>query len=946
MLKISKLTCEYQEYLLGTDIKRPRFSWQLLSDKKETKQRTYRIKVSLDPSFEKIIWDTGEFTSEQSILIPYKGIPLKSFTRYFYKVKASDNHGDTSDWSSVQWFETAFLDDASWSAKWIAPKNQETLEEVFALRNELKVNGSVKSARVYMTSLGLYQLHINGNRIGDALLTPGWTSYQKRLQYQTYDVTDVLVQGENAIGIELSEGWYKGMGFDGRYEYGDDLAALFELHVEYEDGQKEVFISDENWKSGHSAIVSAGIYNGETYDARLKSNWSEPGFNDSDWQEVDILEPTTTTLVAQESEPVRVTETVKPIKYLLTPKGEKVLDMGQNMVGRMRFSVSAPEGTKITLSHAEVLDKDGNFYTENLRTAKQQIVYIAKGDGVEIYAPTFTFMGFRYVKVEGFPGNELPLDNFIGEVFHTDMERTGEFITDNLLVNRLHENIVWGQRGNFVDVPTDCPQRNERLGWTGDAQVFVGTALFNYNGASFFKKWLHDLKVDQKADGQVPYVIPNIIGANTFATGWSDAATVIPWTVYQVYGDKDLLENQYESMKAWVEKVRSMSENGTIWKTKIQFGDWLSLDGDPNSPMGATPNPLLAACYHAYSTKIVANAARVLGYEDDVKEYESLYERIADDFQNEFVTANGTIIGGTQTSYVVPLAFNLIKGEQATRAAHELHRMIVENNYHLTTGFLGTPFLLKVLSDHGYHETALRLLLQEDYPSWLYQVKQGATTIWERWNSMNPDGSFNDSGMTSFNHYAYGAIGEWMHTYLAGISADASVPGYKKINIAPKIHHLGVNHVKATLHTGYGKVASEWKILDDVVTLTVSIPVNTEAFVQLPEGAEQIKLDGSEITEKQIDLGSGDYSIRFTLPQLKKRVFTENSVIGELIYYPEAKAILEESLTNFMNGTVPAHVAFHMVKGMTFKEFRATPETYLTNEQVDNMLAEINKLYS
>ncbi|WP_100407594.1 alpha-L-rhamnosidase [Bacillus solitudinis] len=943
MLTVCKLTCEYQTVLLGTDIANPRFSWQCKSDKRNTKQRTFHVMVATDPEFNSIMWDTGEINSNQSTHITYAGEPLKSFTRYFYKVKISDNHGHYSEWCAVNWFETAFLNDEAWKAKWITPKKQEVAEEIFALRQVISVKEEIHSARVYITSLGLYQLNMNGRIIGDALLTPGWTSYHHRLQYQTYDVTKNLAKGNNALGILLSEGWYKGMGFDGRYEYGKNLSALMELHVVYQDGKKEIFTSNEEWKSGKSAFLSASIYNGESYDARLETKWSEPEFNDQDWEFVDCSLVPSGKLVAQENEPVLVTETIKPINYIVTPEGDKVLDMGQNMVGRMRLRVTAPEGTKIVLKHAEVLDKEGNFYTENLRIAKQEVTYITKGEGEENYAPTFTFQGFRYVKVVGFPSEDLPLGQFVGEVIHSDMERTGTFSTDNELVNQLHSNVVWGQRGNFVDVPTDCPQRNERLGWTGDAQVFIGTALYNYQGASFFKKWLADLRVDQKPDGQIPFVIPDIIPGDQVASGWNDAATLIPWTVYQVYGDKQLLAEQYESMKAYVEKVRSLATNETVWEAKIQFGDWLALDGDPHSPVGATPIPLIATAYHAYSTHILAKTADVLGFETDAKEYFALYERIVADFQAEFTTPTGNIIGGTQTSYIIPLAFQLLKGDAAKKAAHELHRMIVANDYHLTTGFLGTPHLCSVLSKYGYHETALRLLLQENYPSWLYEVKSGATTIWERWNSINPDGTFNDSGMTSFNHYAYGAVAEWMHRTIAGISLDETVPGYKKITIKPIISPLGMKQVKASYETMYGEVRSEWKLEGEKVTLNVVIPENTEATIILPAQAQTITVDGDGVTGFEFSLGSGEYLFSFLLLNVNKKMFTNESVLGELIYYPEAKAILEEYLTNVMHGEMPPHVAFQMMKGMTFKECKVTPETGIPSVKVDEILKRINE---
>ncbi|MBU7592721.1 alpha-L-rhamnosidase [Metabacillus halosaccharovorans] len=944
MLKISNPTCEYQPCLLGIDITKPRFSWMSESDKRNTIQASYQIMVAEDNQFKKIVWDSGELSSDQSTHIKYNGESLKSFTRYFYKVRISDQFGRYSEWSMTNWFETAFLEGDDWKAKWITPKKQGVEEEVFALRNTLTLKDDILSARVYVTSLGIYQLYINGTEIGDALLTPGWTSYHHRLQYQTYDVTNNLAKGSNALGILLSEGWFKGMGFDKPYKYGENLSALLELHVVYQDGKKEIFTSNEEWKSGESAFVAASIYNGETYDARLENNWSEPDFRDESWEPVDCSFKPDAKLVAQQNELVRVTETITPIEYIVTPKGEKVLDMGQNMVGRMRMRVTSPKGTKITLKHAEVLDKDGNFYTENLRTAKQEVIYITKGDGEETYAPTFTFQGFRYVKVEGYPSKDLSLDDFTGEVIHSDMERTGEFITDNELINRLHSNVVWGQRGNFVDVPTDCPQRNERLGWTGDAQVFIGTALYNYQGASFFKKWLLDLKADQKPDGQVPFVIPDIIPGNQVASGWNDAATIIPWTLYQVYGDKQILEDQYESMKAWVEKVRSLATNETVWKAKIQFGDWLALDGDPHSPVGATPIPLIATAYHAYSTHILAKAASVLGFEKDADEYIALYEKIVADFQAEFTTATGNVIGGTQTSYIIPLAFNLLKGDAARKAAHELHRMIVANDYHLTTGFLGTPHLCSVLSKYGYHETALRLLLQDEYPSWLFEVKNGATTIWERWNSMNPDGTFNDSGMTSFNHYAYGAVAEWMHNTIAGISFDETTPGYKKFTIAPKISPLGMTEVKASYKSLYGEVVSEWKLNENEITLKVTVPVNTEADVILPAHASNITLDGDGKQQSTFTLGSGNYFFMFQLDQVTQKVFTNESVLGEVIYYPEAKAIVESYLTNFMHGEMPPHVAFQLMKGMTFGECKVTPETGITSNQVDEILEKINKI--
>lgn len=937
MLIINKLTCEYRNQVLGIDTKTPKFSWQIESDRKQTKQQTYQIKVALDPECKQLVWDSGIITSDQSQHLIYEGEALQSCTRYYYKVRIEDTHGRLSQWSEVHWWETAFLEAPLPKAKWIAPKDQSEKSKVFTLQKVWTITNEVDFARAYITALGLYELRINGIKVGDQLLTPGWTSYHHRVQYQTYDISTLLKVGENILTIYLAEGWYKGMGFEEPYEYGKNLAALLEMHITYKQGSEEIIKTDETWKELQGPFKTATIYNGETYDARIQEN-------DSNRKDIQCLEEPKVTLVAQVNEPVRVTQSLKPVAILQTPKGETVLDMGQNMVGRIKMTVRAPKGTEICLSYGEVLDKEGNFYRENLREAKQQAVYITQGQGIETYAPTFTFYGFRYVKVEGYPKEQLDIESFIGEVIHSDMKKAGTLVTDNPLINQLYQNVIWGQRGNFVDIPTDCPQRNERLGWTGDAQVFIKTALYNYEGALFFKKWLTDLKLDQADDGSVPFVVPNILPEKTFGSGWSDAATVIPWTLYQMYGDKEILANQYQSMKAWVEKVRSLATRGTLWETKIQFGDWLSLDGDPNLPIGATPIPIIATAYHARSTKILAKAAKVLGYEEEARIYNNLVQQIVADFQAEFVTPNGHILGATQTSYILPLAFDLLTAEMAKKAASELHRMIVANDYHLTTGFLGTPHLCSVLSKHGYHETALRLLLQEEYPSWLYQVKQGATTIWERWNSLNPDGTFNDSGMTSFNHYAYGSIAQWLYSTLAGISYDEKEPGFKNAIIAPKIYDLGIREVKSTYETLYGLLSSEWSLDNNEATLKVCIPVNTKATVKLPSFATNIQLDQQAVTKKIFCLGSGEYKFTFHTGRIFQHQFTDSNVVGELKYLPKAKSLLTSRLTSFVNGQMPPHIAYEMIKGLTFKECKVSPEIGLTPQEIDELLVEINQL--
>nr|AYQ73063.1 alpha-L-rhamnosidase [Cohnella candidum] len=836
------LTAEYRSQLLGTDVKRPRISWKLKSDRKGTLQTAYRIQVAEgDADFESSIWDSGRVASEESVLIPYAGPEPSSRTRYFYRVKVWDQFGRESEWSEIDWWETALLSAEEWQAHWISPESQAidpTAEPAFLLRKSFDLSrGDIVSARIYATAAGVYELYLNGAKVGDEELAPGWTSYNKRIQYQIYDVTALLREGGNALGAMVANGWYKGrLGWENKSNhYGDRRAVLVQMHIRHRDGSETVIASDESWKAATGPVLFSELYDGETYDARLeRKGWSEAAFEESSWSSTELLDLSYSRLVAQENVPTRVTEIMKPVSVIRTPEGDTVLDMGQNMVGRIRLSIQAPEGTKITLTHAEVLDKHGNFYRGNIRTAKQTVVYIAKGEGVETYAPHFTFQGFRYVKVEGFPDqiNGLPLEAFEGEVIHSDMQKTGVFECSDDRVNQLQRNIVWGQRGNFLDVPTDCPQRDERLGWTGDAQVFAATALFNYNGAPFFTKWLRDLKADQLSDGSVPFVVPNILqGYNSAA--WSDAATVIPWALYFSYGDKRILAEQYGSMKAWVDFIRNQGEHEHIWNTGFHFGDWLALDAKEGSYMGATPNHMVTAAYFALSTRIVRDAARLLGHEEDAVYYGELAERIAAAYRDEFITPNGRVAAQTQTAHVIALVFDLVEPKDRQRIARDLNEMIVDNDYHLTTGFVGTPFLCFALSDNGYHETAVKLLLQQTYPSWLYSVSKGATTIWEHWDGIKPDGSFWSDDMNSFNHYAYGAVGDWMYRKIAGFAPDARGPGYKKIRIEPDYTGGRLQYARVSYETMYGTAKTEWTFIGDKIELTAEIPANTTAFILL-----------------------------------------------------------------------------------------------------------------
>jgi alpha-L-rhamnosidase len=879
-LIVTQLTCEYRINPVGIDTAKPRLSWKLVSPRRGVKQTAYQIQVAADDNFHNnaFIWDSGKVATDQSVLIPYGGPALESRSRYVYRVQVWNDQGNSSGWSEAAYWETGLLSTTEWTASWITtvePRNKDVEEPADLFRKAFEINRQVKKATIYATALGLYELSLNGSRVSDDLFTPGWTSYTKRLQYQTYDVTALLHSGGNTLGMMVADGWYKGnLGWtEQRNCFGSERAALLQLHIAFEDGGEHVITTDESWTASVGPIQMSELYHGETYDARLeKQGWDTYGYDDKEWNGTALYDHSKEQLVAQENAPARIVEQLQPIGIIQTPAGDTVLDMGQNMVGWIRFSVTGEAGTTIKLQHAEVLDKEGNFYIGNLRKAKQTNVYICKGEGKESYEPRFTFQGFRYVKVEGYPGEVLP-EHFTGCVITTDLETTGQFECSNPLINQLQHNIVWGQIGNFLDVPTDCPQRDERLGWTGDAQVFIRTSAFNRNVAPFFTKWVRDLKADQFPDGGVPHVIPDVLPGINSSSAWGDAAVICPWTLYLCYGDKRILEEQYDSMKGWVEYIRNQGDNPYLWNSGFHFGDWLGLDAKEGSYTGSTPKELIASAYYAYSTNLLAQTAEVLGKAEDAAAYRSLFTKVKEHFRNEFITPSGRICASTQTATVLALMFELVEGEQKIRIIQTLVELIKEQDYHLTTGFVGTPYLCHVLSENGHHDVALKLALQESFPSWLYPVTQGATTIWEHWDGVKADGTFWSDNMNSFNHYAYGAIGDWLYQVVAGIDTDHQEAGYKLIKIRPRIGE-GFNYAKATLESMYGEIHSGWEINDNGRwTANLSIPANTTGEVFFPNVRLDALLEGSQsifeadgiYTHKQtfdgvtLTLGSGSY---------------------------------------------------------------------------------------
>jgi alpha-L-rhamnosidase len=851
-ISVSGLTVENLVNPVGIESTSPRFSWKLKSPARSVTQSAYEIKVAGDVASlsKKPIWSTGKVLSDQSVWIPYDGTALQSGEKYFWQVRVWDNTGKPSAWSAPSFWQMGLLNVGDWKASWI--QASDPASDVSPLfRKSFSINKKIARATAYVTAQGLYEASINGKRIGDAYLTPGWTSYNQRLQYQQYDVTNMLTTGANAAGAMLGNGWYRGfIGFGGqRNYYGNELALLFQVEITYADGSRETIISDGSWKTSTGGVLTSEIYHGETIDARKEqTGWALAGYDDSGWATAKVKNDNKVNLVATYNEPIRKHEQFSPVKIFTTPKGEKVIDFGQNLVGWVTVLANGKAGDKITLSHAEVLDKAGNFYIANLRPAKQQNVYILKGGQPESFEPHFTFQGFRYVKVEGYPGDLIP-GHFKAVALYSDMKPTGQFTSSNTLINQLQHNIQWGQRGNFLDVPTDCPQRDERLGWTGDAQAFSRTAAYNFDVHNFFSKWLKDIALDQ-VDGSVPFVVPNVLGKGASGSaGWADAATIIPWNMYLAYGDDKILRDQYASMKAWVGFMERNSAND-LWNKGFHFGDWLFYrpfdDNDGRSAV--TDKYLIAQCFFAHSTELVLKTAKVLKEEDDVRKYSDLLKRVKDAFMKEYVTSNGRLVSGTQTAYVLALNFDMLPESLRPDVARKLVDNIKSYGNHLTTGFLGTPYLCHVLSRFGYPDVAYTLLMQETYPSWLYPVKMGATTIWERWDGIKPDSTFQTPGMNSFNHYAYGAIGDWMYRSVAGIDLDESKPGYKSIIIKPTIGG-GLTNASSEIETIYGKVSSSWNDDAGKTSVSINIPPNTTASIYLPaDGADQITESGKPVS--------------------------------------------------------------------------------------------------
>ena len=887
---VTGLRFEHLRESIGIGTNTPRLSWIVQSTTQDWHQSAYEIEAFGVNG--QLKGQTHKVSSDQSVLVPWPFDPLESRQSLSLRVRVWGGDGQVSAWSDSAVVEAGLLQRTDWTARFITPDwDEDTTRQQPSpyLRYTFEVRSGVKSARLYITALGVYEPQLNGTVVGDHVLAPGWTSYHDRLRYQTFDVTGYLLEGQNAIGAILGDGWYRGrigFGAGNRNRWGDRLALLAQLEIQYEDGSREMIGTDESWRASTGPILSTGIYEGETYDARLEQpGWSVAGFDDQKWSGVRTVEQDFGVLISPVGPPVRRIEWMDPVSVFQSPAGKTLVDFGQNLVGWLRLTIPEGDaGQTITLRHAEVLE-NGELCTRPLRHAEATDRYRMSGKGGETWEPHFTFHGFRYAEVDGWPG-QLQAADLQAVVIHSDMERTGWFECSNSQINRLHDNTLWSMRGNFVDLPTDCPQRDERLGWTGDLQVFSPTASFLFDVSGFLQSWLADVAAEQKKlDGIVPPVVPNALGEGFAAAAWGDAAVVVPWVLYQRFGDAKILETQFESMHSWVDHISKVAGENRLWDSGFQFGDWLDPTAPPDNPAKArTDKNIVATAYFARSAQMVAWAAGILGLEDQKAHYQALADEVRNAFTREYVTPAGRLMSDAETAYALAIAFELLpSADQVQAAGKRLKDLVLEGGYHIRTGFVGTPLMCDALSTTGNLRAAYGLLMQRDCPSWLYPVTMGATTIWERWDSMLPDGSINPGEMTSFNHYALGAVADWIHRFIGGLAP--AEPGYRRMEIHPRPGG-GLTNARARHQTPYGLAESSWKIDGGTIEVDVLIPANTTAQVILPGSGKE-----------PFEVGSGSYhwSYAYTDPDARGPL-SVNDPIGEIVGSPEAMAAVTKTL--------------------------------------------------
>jgi alpha-L-rhamnosidase len=810
---VARLTVEHRDPL-GIGTPAPRLSWSTVVGTAGWRQAAAELEIDGERS---------TIEGPASVLVAWPAAPLRSRERRTVRVRVHGTDGSRSGWSDPVVLEAGLLEVTDWRAVFVAPEVPD--EGGALLRTAFDLTAPVVQARLHATSLGVHQLELNGRPVGDRVLEPGWTSYAHRLNYGTHDVTDLLVPGTNSLVATLAEGWYRGrLGWDGgrRAIYGDQLALLAQLEITTADGERQVVATDASWRWAHGPLTFASIYDGEHHDARI-----EP----TGWRPVTLVERDLSTLTARSGPPVRRTEERSPIATWTAPSGRTIFDFGQNLVGRLRITVDGPAGAEVVLRHAEILE-DGELCTEPLRLAAATDRYVLSGEGTTAWEPDFTYHGFRYADVEG----PVP-ESVRAVVLHSDVRRTGWFECSDERVNRLHENVVWSMRGNFLDIPTDCPQRDERLGWTGDLTVFAPAACFLHDVAGFLSSWLADLALEQDPDRGVPFVVPNVSADDLWigTAVWSDAAVVVPWTLYERYGDVGILRAQYPSMRSWVDLVIRAAGPDRHWEWPFQFGDWLDPAAPPEDPAaGRTDRHLVANAWFCHSVDLLARTSELLGEVDDAAAYRTVRDEAVASFARHFVRADGRLTSDSQTAYALAIRFGLVAGTERDAAGRRLAQLVREAGDRIGTGFAGTPLLCDALCDAGEVDTAYRLLLQTEAPSWLHPVVLGATTIWERWDGLRPDGTRNPGEMNSFNHYALGAVADWLHRRVAGLAP--AEPGYHRLEIAP-LPGPGLDWARARHDTPYGVAEAGWERDGGQIRVFAVVPPNTSATIIPPDGS-------------------------------------------------------------------------------------------------------------
>ena len=920
-IKVTDLKCEYLTDPLGIDIKTPRLSWKLVAladNVYNKKQGAYQVLAASDP--EKLsesdadLWNSGKVTSGENAQIVYQGEPLVSGQECYWKVKVWDQENVASDWSGTGKWKMGLLKNTDWKAKWIgdipdlAQKAYRDYLDHYdpavdgvlvnkrpvpppspMLRKTFSVKPGIKEAYLYVTALGYYEIGVNGEKAGDHVLAPEWTDYNKRLQYQVYDVSRNIHEGENVIFATLGDGWYLGMlgptkwhaDYPRRGVYGNDRRLLAQLVVSYKDGSEDLICTDEFWKiNSEGYIISADNFLGQTIDARnIPTGWKHPGFDDSSWSGAYVDTGMRKNLEAQKNEPVRVCQVLYPVEII--PRDDRyIVDFGQNLTGWTKLKIKGERGKVIKIRHGEMLDDDGALYTANLAAAIQTDEFILSGDSDE-FEPSFTYHGFRYIEISGL--EDAPDKAMIRALaISSDPEVTGSFECSNPKLNQLWSNIRWTQRNNMTSVPTDCPQRDERMGWMGDAEVFCQTSMFNMDMAAFYTKWMKDIREAQSQRGTFPDFAPHPDRPGerfSNSPGWSDAGVIIPWRMYQNYGDKELLRQHYNAMKRYIENIRKQNP-GYIWLDDVgsQYGDWLNASTivaeGYSRDRGEVPNDVFATAFYANSVKILSQIADVLGYKQDAVEYRELFKNIKLKFNTVFVDKEVRIKGNTQSAYALALYFDLLPEDKEGKAFEYLIECIKEYDYRISTGFVTTIMMMKELSKRNKTDLAYQLLESERFPSWLYSINQGATTVWERWDGYVKGRGFQDPGMNSFDHYSIGAVGEWMVRNILGINPGEEYPGYKHFTIHPRPGGT-LTWAKGAYNSIRGEIVSSWEIEDDKFKLQVKIPVNTTATVILPAKRKQDIIIGKDqgkmkwgnpnsLNEIPVELGSGEYNFLVT----------------------------------------------------------------------------------